>query len=444
MVKICFEGEVLGPDQAAERFSSAAIRDKLLDLGALQQERGGRVRITFVGLAVAGGTAIQFVTKTLRGSSGPHRQAMRDVVRALRHYARWRPPYHEPSPFLRPDPTEPALSALALADWIIRDYLATGIYRRTADRYEMDGAGQISWQRTLERVPPVFVRGSPVYVRFVTGSAARDPAHFVSRLHRQFVEDASARFGHLLGFPPITLDHEPFERFAEVPGLALCKASLRREAQGAYSERAMQLLPMLLAWMTGQATGASSDLTLYGTTTFHLIWEAACAAALGNERECWKADMPAPVWTGAGGLSEAAHSFIPDIVTSLEQPHPGAGWLLIADAKYYRLQMPPCLSGQPGVSDVAKQLWYEEVLRPSSRQRGYDQISSIFVMPGSDEGPTFWRDGHVTLTGLGASRVLVTRLAFLGALRQYVEGRRLDNRMVRAVVRWASLVGKAE
>ena len=439
VVETCFEGEVLGPDQAAKRFLSPANRDRLLDLGALRRDPGGQFRIAFVGLAVAGGRDFQFVPKILDGSAGSHREAMRDVVRALRHYARWQPPYHEPSPFLRPDPAAPELSALALADWIIKDYLAAGIYRRTADRYDLDGTGQVSWSRTLERVPPIFVRGAPVYVSLVTRSATRDTAHFVSRLHRQFVEEASARFGHLLGLPPIALDHEPFERFAEVPSLALCGAYLRREAQSAYSDRAMQLLPMLLAWVTGQATGSGTDLSLYGTTTFHNVWEEACVAALGNERGRWKDDMPAPIWTGAGGATQAADRFIPDIVTTLEEPQSGAGWLLIADAKYYRLRMPPGLRGQPGVNDVAKQLWYEEVLRPASEGRGYAQISNIFVLPGSDDEPVFWREGQVAMAGLGASRVLVTRLAFRDALRRYVEARRLDSGMVRAAVSGVSL-----
>lgn len=435
MIETCFEEEALGPDQAAMRFQSAAIRDRLLELGVLQRERGGQLRISFVGLAVAKGKAFQFLPKVLAGSPGPHKEAMREVVRALRHYARWRPPYHEASPLLAADPAEPALSALALADWIIRDYLASGIYRRAAERHEFDGAGQVSWGRTIEQVPPVFVRGSPVYLRVITRSAAHDPAHFVSRLHRHFIEEASSRFGHLLGFPSLALDHEPFEPFPETPGLTTCRTYLRREAQTAYSERAMRLLPMLLAWATGQAAGNGVGLTLYGTTSFQLVWEAACAATLGNERDLWQSEMPAPVWTGISGVSEEARTFIPDIVTSLEKPRPEGGWLLVADAKYYRLRMPPGLSGQPGVNDVAKQLWYEEVLGPPARVHGYGQITSAFVLPGADDGRTFWQDGRVALAGLGASKVLVTKLAFLDALRRYVEGRRLDGEIVKASLR---------
>ncbi len=431
VIETCIEGEVFGPEQASRRFPSPAVRERLVDLGVLQRERGGQLRATFVGVAVAKGTSFQFVPKVLADAPGRHRAAMREVVCALRHYARWRPPYHEPAPFLVPDPSEPSLSALALADWIIRDYLAAGIYRRTVGRHELDGSGQVSWGRTIERVPPIFVRGSPVYVRTITRSVAHDPAYFVSRLHRQFVEDASSRFGHLLGFQPLSMDQEPFEPFPETPALSICRAFLNRETQAAYSDRAMRLLPMLLAWATGLAAGGEDELSLYGTTAFHLVWEAACATALGNERERWKDDIPTPIWTGIGGLSQKASTFIPDIVTPLEKPCAQEGWLLIADAKYYDLCMPPSLSGQPGVNDVAKQLWYEEVLRLPSRRRGYGQVTNAFVLPGPDGGQTIWQDGHVALPGLGASKVLVTRLAFLDALSRYVQGGRLADSLLK-------------
>jgi hypothetical protein len=436
VIKTCFEEDVLSPDQAATRFPSLAVRERLIELGVLKREPDGqRIRITFVGLAVSGGQAYQFMPKVLRGSSPSSTgEVMRHVVRALRHYARWRPSHHEPSPNLQPNPSDPALSALAISDWLIRDYLSSGIYRRTAERYEADGAGQVSWARTIEQVPPFIVQGRPAYLSFITRASVRDVSHFVSRLHRHVIDKASAAFGHLLGFTPVSLDHEPFEPFLETPPAAACQAYLGQEMRMAFSDRAMQLLPMLLAWVTGQAAGSRNDLALYGTASFYRVWEAACGAALGNEIRHWQAKIPVPIWTSATGSIQAAETFIPDIVMPLGPPNTDSSCLLIADAKYYSLRMPPGLGGQPGVNDIAKQLWYEQCLQAAAHERGYSRISNIFVVPGRDGGPSFWEDGHVVLKGIGASRVLITRLAVTDALKRYIETRRLDLPLIKGVV----------
>jgi hypothetical protein len=426
------EEEVLPPARLATLFPDPGLRSTLIQNGVLTPDKDGALRVRFVGVAVAGGRSFQILPKIFPASSTNVASTMRQVVRALRRYARWQPQHRDEAPFLDPTATHTELNALALADWLIRDYLNAGIYRRLRDREEISGPGQISWRRTIERMTPVLSAGRPVYVDTITRSITRDRDYFVSRLHRQVVESSARAFGHLLGYAPLNLDHEPFEPFGEFPSLPLCQTRIRQEMREAFSDRATQLLPMLLAWLTAIDKAESANLALYGTNSFYDVWEKACALALGNERDQWQAHIPLPKWRSAAGYEQVADTFRPDIVTRIKD---GADeHLLIADAKYYRLSMPPYLNGQPGVNDVAKQLWYQRCLAGTAHDRGIALTYNIFVVPGPEHKEAFWSDGQVDLAGLPETTVKVKRLSGLQALGRYADGTPLDIELVRAVV----------
>lgn len=430
--EILKEEEVLPPERLAALFPEPKLRTILLQNGVLVPDRDGALRVRFVGVAVAGGRSFQILPKIFPDTSRNVVQTMRQVIRALRRYARWQPQNRVEAPFLDPASNLTELNALALADWFIRDYLNSGIYRRLRDREEIGGQGQVSWRRTIERMTPVLSAGRPIYVNTITRSVARDRDHFVSRLHRYIVESAAHRFGHLLGYGTLNLDHEPFDPLSELPSTSLCQSMIRHEMRDAYSDRTMQLLPMLLAWLTAIDNADSADLALYGTNSFYDVWEKACALALGNEREKWQAHIPRPTWTSKSGHIQAAATFEPDIVTRISD---GADeHLLIADAKYYRLSMPPSLQGQPGVNDVAKQLWYQRCLADAACDRGLRRTFNIFVVPGPENEEQFWSDGKVDLTGLRETTVEVKRLSGLQALERFADGVSLDPERVRSVV----------
>lgn len=425
------EEDVLSPAQVATLFPDTKIVVTLLQRGVLQPDRDGAVRVRFVGAAVAHGRSFQVIPKIFEPCADSAPIVMRQVIRALRRYARWRPAKFEDTPFLDANSRKTDLNALAIADWIIRDYLESGIYRRLRQREEVNGAGLLNWRRTIERMSPLLSSGRPIYVDTVTRATARDNDHFVSRLHRHIVEQASGSFGHLLGYTPISLAHEPFEPFGDTPPLSLCQSRTSLELRDAYSDRAMQLLPMLLAWLSASDMASRVGLAIYGVTAFHAVWEQACSLAIGNERDRWQSHIPRPEWR-SGAHVQDAETFRPDIVTRIKDA--GGEHLLIADAKYYQLSMPPTLARQPGVNDVAKQLWYERSLAKAAQERGLAGTRNIFIVPGPERAEGFWSDGEVSLKGLPETKVEIKRLSGLQALERYANGTPLDPERIRSVV----------
>jgi hypothetical protein len=431
-VEILVEEDVLSVDRLTALFPDARSIDKLMRKGILSPERDGEMRVCFVGVAVVDGRTFQMIPKIFKDSQDGISPIMRQVIRALRRYARWKPSYHEETPYLDPRVRHADPSAIAIADWLIRDYLTGGIYRRFRDREEINGSGQIIWRRTIERTTPVLSSGRPVYIDAITRSSTGDRDHFVSRLHRQVVEEATREFGHLLGYAPVRLDHEPFEPFREMPSLATSNERVRQEMRDSFTDRAMYLLPMLLSWLSAYESAVRNGLALYGVTAFYQIWEEVCSLALGNERGKWQVHIPCPEWRSSTGDTQKAETFRPDIVTRIKDG--GCEHLLIADAKYYQLSMPPNLRGQPGINDIAKQLWYERCLDPQARSEGLARTYNIFVMPGAPQNEIFWSDGSVELRGLSKSVVKVKRLSGLHGLERYADGTPLPMERVRDVV----------
>lgn len=428
-VETLWENDSVSQDLADEKFARD-VQAHLIQLGVFKPIQGqARYRIDFVGLVVAGDRTFQVMPKTASRDPADTRVTMREVVRALRRYGAARPVHHEAAPHLRPIAGQPELSAIALADWLISDYLVHGVYRRLIERQRINGSGPIDWRRTIDGQLAFLAQGRPVYLDTVTRSTAGDAAHFVSRLHRLFVEQAIETYGHLLGYAPISLDQEVVEPLLNVPGEDFSRVMLGQEMRQVFSDRAMMLIPMLLAWLASSGMRSQPKLALYGLTTFYRVWESACALAIGNEVEDWKAFIPKPVWTNSEGQSQAADTFLPDIVRAL--PAAGGGEdLLIADAKYYGLAMPPQLAHQPGVNDVAKQYWYEQCLAEPARARGYRRVFNIFVMPGSARAEGFWHDGQVAMAGMGSAAIAITRIAFLETLTRYSDRRPLSSSAV--------------
>jgi hypothetical protein len=300
----------------------------------------------------------------------------------------------------------------------MNDFLVHGLYRRTQVDFEVNGAGKVNWAATIGKMRPLFSRGRPVYVETITRRSENDPGNFATMLHLHLLEHLSAEFGPLLDYEPLRLDHEAVDRFEALPSVDECERRLVAEMRVTYSERGLELLAMLLATVKALEVERARGLSLYGTSSFHHVWEAACGTVFGNAVREWSSLLPSPLWTALDGSSAMAETFVPDVVIALGGDD---GRLLIADAKYYRPMMPPHLGGVPGVNDVAKQIWYKQHLMQAARERGYAKVENVFLFPA--DGALVERIGQVEFPP-GKEKVDVVNVDFTSALRVYSSGGR--------------------
>lgn len=385
------------------------LRSLLAEMDVLRANPGGGLVMRFVGIILHGGRTIISLPKVRVSES--EQQVHRHAFRAMRHYANWRPNHHEPSPHLNDRPEKGPVSMLAAADWLIRDFQSHGLLRRLDTAHEISGAGITNWRKTVEAVHPVISRGRPVYLDTITRRSEHDNRNFGTRLHRYLLERLSLEYGSLLDVQPIVLDHEPVEMFDALPSVEECTIRIMEEQRTTFSQRGLDVLAMMLATVSALEIENSRDLHLYGSTSFHNVWEAACGHVFGNARDDWTGSLPKPVWTSASGSTQTAATFIPDLVTDL-----APGELLIGDAKYFRLTMPPSLHGQPGVNDIGKQIWYKQGLSNQAAKRGYSSIQNAFLFPTND--PEVGNLGWVEMP-VGQEAVDAIAIPFLPALAVY-------------------------
>jgi LlaJI restriction endonuclease len=380
----------------------------LIESGVLGLGTGG-LRIRFVGAIVINGRALVSLPKVAVGMAPAEIQ--RCTLRAMRRYREGVPSHHEPSPFLNSSPDKGPVSTLAATDWLVREFAVHGLLRRTEAAYELNGRGHINWQRTVDNLHPLISHGRPLYLQTITGRSQNDHRNFATRLQCYLLERLSAKYAHILDLEPIVLDHEPIERLEALPSVEECEIRIGVEQRVTYSQRGMDLLAMMLATVKSLEVETELGLSLFGTSSFHHVWEAACAAVFGNEVGVWQPHIPKPTWSSVDGPSAEAETFIPDLVVPIR-----ASELLIADAKYYRPSMPPALRGVPGVNDVAKQIWYKRCLQAESERRGFKTVQNVFLFPGDVPQPALL--GHVQLPP-GGEQIDAVAIPFTNALAVY-------------------------
>ena len=183
---------------------------------------------------------------------------------------------------------------------------------------------------------------------------------------------------------------------------------------------------MMLATVQALEMETANGLALYGTSSFHNVWEQACKSVFSDEVDSWLPHLPKPIWRAADGSKQEQGTFIPDLVAPISDDE-----LFIGDAKYYRLSFSPTLTGNPGVNDVAKQIWYKQHLQDIAQKRGYVVLHNAFLFPSDFEDVQLL--GSVELPE-GGERVDALALPFLKTLAVYTHDMSSDPGTWRAKV----------
>lgn len=408
------EGLLLTKSEAIKQLKMTGFQ-KMLDAGALECEREDVYRISFVGVAACGSSTYWFPPKFLNSEAASDMKWVSIVVRALRRFSKEQIPL-EICRFVKADMDRLEVSHLALSDWLLNDYFRYGLYRRKRSYYERDGRGPIKWPLTISKADLVLSNARPVYLNQITQAATDDGSQIVSRLHLYALEQIELNYAALLGYDRVSLNHEVTERLPYSPSKSIIFSVLQSELRRAYSERTIRLIKVLQAWFDESLSEGQPQLKLYGVSHFHTLWEIACGYILQNEFREWQNSIPKPIWRSSNGDESAEATFRPDIIRGVNTDNGSV--LLLADAKYYHLKMPPQLQGNPGIQDVAKQLFYERVLRGPAQARNFSKILNCFLFPEAEE-ELLTRIGDVSLEGLDAGPIKIFYLSARSVLNRY-------------------------
>ncbi len=287
---------------------------------------------------------------------------------------------------------------LSLSLFLLEDYHENGLYRKGFNRVEVNGEGEIIWEKTVNESFTLIQGDRPYYADIYTRRTVNNLENFFRKLHECVLTEISQQFealglDDLFGITTI----EPAEiSLEELENRDYIKELILKELNIEFNTRKQILLKAMYVYLDTETKheGSEPAVMLFGTNAFNLVWERVCGKVLKNQLNekveniglnripgtaldaCLKDMIPFPFWAGI----EAGKTLEPDIVTIREAGEEKT--LFVLDAKYYDISINNGkLQHNPGVGDVTKQYLYQLAFNPFIELNGIKKVKNCFLFP---------------------------------------------------------------
>lgn len=339
------------------------------------------------------------------------------------------------------------VNTLSVMLYILEDYANHGEYEDDAEILEINGSGEIYWQKTIDETYPIISDNKPYYVELYTRRKISNDASFIKRLHAYAVTCCSSEI-ELTGLtdfyslPTADISDDEEETFGDTDTII---DRIDLELTQVFDDRKISLLRALrLYFKSGKILLGDNEMQVMGTRSFNLIWEEVCAYVFKSQKtqtvdkiepkidytlinKKFDSQPPTlvelieqPIWKkydkDSRGLPKRPlnpdHLRFEKFEKKSDYTGPLKYVFYILDAKYYSpVWTDDNIVGQPGVEDITKQylyyLTYEEILR----RYHVTDVRNYFLMPKRKTDPKI--PGFVkldTLRNLGLGVVEVRML----------------------------------
>ena len=336
-------------------------------------------------------------------------------------------------------------SILELAVRFLRDYLEKGIYIVQRRELELNGQGEIDWQTTIDEFQPFIKKGRPYYMDVKTEQAYSDEDHYITRLQKCLVTTWGRKLDGL-GLSSVLRVNVPLLSEEELDQLGdddFKIAQINRELNVQFVTKSRETLALMkeLIQRSAENKAANYESLSFGMTGVHALWEKACAEVLGSEldkRICddcgltwdkgvkFKDYMPRPIWSELGNRWKCdADGWRLDFIRTWPSVGQGKKKLVILDAKYYCARWSGkddkrTIKGQPGIADIAKQMFYQMAFQELLDNNPDVEIVNAFLFP-ADDGQPFKDDSQTNISG-NEEKVALGETVRIGWLPQKADG----------------------
>lgn len=302
---------------------------------------------------------------------------------------------------------------LSMALLLLRDYLSYGLYSNQLEELTLHGQGEIDWETTINTTMPIIQNNRPYYFDYYTNDIRQDDTDYISRLHARIITECSERLKSSELDEILQLE-TPMPYLGERIDFGTDEyiiQRLKKEMNIQFVSHKQILLRNLLAWIenTNLATD-SSGIRMFGTNSFHTLWEAMCAEVFVSQykqklnslgiplADKFKGDatleslIEMPLWQAIknglpnGEAHKAKDTLRPDFISIVKKN--SHAHFVILDAKYYDITLnEKDVKGQPGVEDINKQYLYHLAYSPFIHAHSLTAINA-FVSP-TDEKKSY-------------------------------------------------------
>lgn len=261
-------------------------------------------------------------------------------------------------------------STLLIGLELMNIYLEYGIYNQDYENIEINGQGDVYWDKTINEQTPIISNNIPIYFETFTKKNILNNDDICSKLNKIIISNYSEEFKeifYLLDIEPIILTTQKLEDIGDIEYLI---SILQKELLVQFITWKQKVLEIMIKYLKKVEINKSiKNIKFIGTSNYNLIWEDVCRVAMNDMTNSYTLNnkkiieyIPKPKWNGI----ESKRTLIPDVLV-VEN-----GVLYIYDAKYYDLSN----NNKPGIEDISKQFLYEK-----SFEKYFKEIKNTFLFP---------------------------------------------------------------
>lgn len=371
---------------------------------------------TFVGIIDIAGKVLLCFPKYIQGDK-PSEKDFCQLIKVLEKYSNTKNQiiriYNEHN-------DKSAVNILSVMLFLIQDYFDNGLYSNKKDTYEVNGSGEIIWDKTINETFALISNNRPYYMNLLTKTSINDDQDYFKRLHKCIITEISRDFKNALllkifQIPEIELTDEPRKDFGN-DDYIICR--IENELNRVFNTRKQLVLKAIFSYIKkGCGLNTTDSFSFLGTRNFENVWETICKKIFLNQLEKSLYDIVVkyykkplcpkyksqqklkdiiekPLWTAAN--KTASETLKPDIV-AIERKNEKS-YFIILDAKYYNpvLDENKALENQPGIGDITKQFFYHLAYKDFIDE--HDLVAkNCFVMPTEQDKDKAIPKGEVKL-----------------------------------------------
>lgn len=359
---------------------------------------------TFVGVVTVAGRILKCYPKYIRSNDVPKAE-LKQVLKVLERYNT-----SEQIIYMSNSSEESnTFNLLAVMLFLLNDYYENGSYINTQDMIEVNGSGEILWDKTINETFTIISNNRPFYPDLLTRKRINDDYDYIKRLHECILslcskELSDADLLDLFEIMPAELSDEELSDFGDTDDILY---HIQNELNIQFNTRKQLLLKTMYSYIArGNHLDDIDGLSMFGTNSFNLVWETVCAEVMNNQLQSTLGSLTLPValdqgydsrnklisliekplWTGIkaeGGTftKTASETLIPDLISIYQVD--GNYTFTIFDAKYYCMQLDEGkpLRGQPGIESVSKQYLYQLAYKEFISTHRIHQVKNCFLLP---------------------------------------------------------------
>lgn len=342
-----------------------------------------------------------------------------------------------------------SFNLLALLLFLMHDYFENGIYNNSKNIFEINGSGEVFWDKTINETFSILSNNRPYYIEIQTKKRVNNDFDYFKRLHECILtliskELMEADLLSLFELTPIELTDECLTEFGDREYILY---RLENELNIQFNTRKQLVLKGIYSYIKhGGQLDYRDGFLFFGTNSFNLVWECVCSEILNNQLDIPLGQLRLPVTLNKEYNSqtklinliekpfwsiidkEAKDTLTPDLITIFKNQ------FYIFDAKYYtpNLKHGESPKGQPGIKSISKQYLYQLAYKKFIDAHGFEGVKNCFLLPTEED--TIIDLGEVSMkmfSNLGLENIRVRCIPASLAYDFYLLGKKLDINMLK-------------